>query len=147
MNRFKEDSTKLSIFLAEQQLMQQIQYHLDTLTPNRVVYKIPVVFMCSTMEGENISRTQIEDAVSILNQGFRLQNTDANNVQSTFTGMPADVEVEFELATKAPNGQCFSGITRTLSLYQTMAVMELIKYLLLLLEIMYIIMLGRVINI
>ena len=116
MNRFKEDSTKLSIFLAEQQLMQQIQYHLDTLTPNRVVYKIPVVFHVLHNGGiENISRTQIEDAVSILNRDFRLQNTDANNVQSTFTGMPADVEVEFELARKAPNGQCFSGITRTLS--------------------------------
>ena len=29
--------------------------------------------------------------------------------------MPADIEIEFQLATKAPNGQCFSGITRTLS--------------------------------
>ena len=29
--------------------------------------------------------------------------------------MPADIEIEFQLATKAPNGQCFSGITRTQS--------------------------------
>jgi len=57
----------------------------------------------------------MEDAIAILNRDYRLQNTDANNVQSTFTGMPADIEVEFELATKAPNGQCFSGITRTQS--------------------------------
>ena len=27
--------------------------------------------------------------------------------------MPADVEIEFVLATKAPNGVCFKGITRT----------------------------------
>ena len=27
--------------------------------------------------------------------------------------MPADVEIEFVLATKAPNGACFKGITRT----------------------------------
>jgi len=116
MNRFKEDTAKLAVYHAEQQLMQEIQHHLDTMPPNRVVYKIPIVFHVLHNGGiENISKTQIEDAVSILNRDFRLQNTDANNVQSTFTGMPADVEVEFELARKAPNGQCFSGITRTLS--------------------------------
>ena len=64
---------------------------------------------------ENISKAQIEDAVAILNRDFRLQNQDANNVVSTFQGMPSDIEVEFQLATKAPNGQCFSGITRTQS--------------------------------
>ncbi len=64
---------------------------------------------------ENISKDQILDAVAILNRDFRLQNTDANNVQSTFSSMPSDIEVEFKLATKAPNGQCFSGITRTLN--------------------------------
>ena len=60
-------------------------------------------------------RDQILDAVSILNRDYRLQNSDANSVQSVFSGMPADIEVEFALATKAPNGQCFSGITRTVS--------------------------------
>jgi len=64
---------------------------------------------------ENISSDQIRDAVAILNRDFRLQNADANTVQSTFSGMPADIEIEFQLATKAPNGQCFSGITRTQS--------------------------------
>ena len=86
-----------------------------------MIYTIPLVFHVLHNGGpENISRSQIEDAVAILNRDYRLQNADANNVQSVFAGMPADIEIEFQLATKAPNGQCFSGITRTLkSLLQT----------------------------
>ena len=53
------------------------------------------------------------DALDILNRDFRLQNTDANNVVAAFQGMPTDAEIEFVLATKAPDGTCFSGITRT----------------------------------
>lgn len=80
------------------------------------VYKIPVVFHVLHNNGpENISDEQILDALSLLNRDFRLLNQDANNVQPEFQGMPADVEVEFLLATKAPNGQCFKGITRTVN--------------------------------
>ncbi len=78
------------------------------------MYVIPVVFHVLHNGGaENISVAQIHDAVDILNRDYRLLNSDANNVQATFQGMPADIEIEFVLATKAPNGQCFSGITRT----------------------------------
>ncbi|MFM7566821.1 MAG: M43 family zinc metalloprotease [Flavobacteriales bacterium] len=80
------------------------------------VYKIPVVFHVLHNNGiENISDEQIFDALTILNRDYRLLNQDANNVHAEFQGMPADIEVEFLLATKAPNGQCFKGITRTLS--------------------------------
>ena len=83
------------------------------------MYTIPLVFHVLHNGGpENISRAQIEDAVAILNRDFRLQNQDANNVVSTFQGMPSDIEVEFQLATKAPNGQCFSGITEHRALYK-----------------------------
>ena len=81
-----------------------------------IVYKIPVVFHVLHNNGvENISDAQILDALTILNRDYRLLNLDANNVQPEFQGMPADVEVEFLLATKAPNGACFKGITRTMS--------------------------------
>lgn len=86
------------------------------LRSSGVVYKIPIVFHVLHNGGpENISNAQILDALEILNRDFRLQNTDANNVVAQFQGMPSDVEIEFVLATKAPNGQCFSGITRTQS--------------------------------
>lgn len=85
-------------------------------TPKGVVYKIPVVFHVLHNEGvENISDEQIYDALSILNRDFRKLNADTANVNADFEGMPADSEIEFVLSTKAPNGQCFKGITRTTS--------------------------------
>ncbi len=78
------------------------------------IYKIPVVFHVLHMNGvENISDEQIMDALAILNRDYRKQNADTANVHPDFAGMPADIEVEFVLATKAPNGTCFKGITRT----------------------------------
>jgi len=79
-----------------------------------IVYRIPVVFHVLHNGGpENISKAQIDDALRILNRDYRRLNADANNVYSPFQGTPADIEVEFVYATKAPNGQCFNGITRT----------------------------------
>jgi PKD repeat protein len=116
MNKLKKDPEAHRQFLENQLELKKIVNQISNNPPNRVVYNIPLVFHVLHNGGvENISRQQIEDAVAILNRDFRLQNADANNVQSTFSGMPADIEVEFKLATKAPNGQCFSGITRTLS--------------------------------
>ena len=81
-----------------------------------VIYTIPVVFHVLHNNGsENVSDAQIQDAFNILNRDFRLLNADANSVVSAFTGMPSDAEVEFKLATVAPDGSCFDGITRTQS--------------------------------
>ena len=81
-----------------------------------IIYKIPVVFHVLHINGvENISDEQIYDALTILNRDYRKLNPDAANVHAEFQGMPTDVEVEFVLATKAPNGACFKGITRTLN--------------------------------
>lgn len=80
------------------------------------VYVIPVVFHVIHNGGvENISDAQMYDQIAILNRDYRRLNADADNVASAFTGMPADVSIEFKLATKAPNGTCFKGITRTVS--------------------------------
>jgi PKD repeat protein len=80
------------------------------------IYTIPVVFHVLHFGGiENISDEQILNALAILNRDYRKQNADTATVHPDFQGMPADIEVEFRLATIAPNGQCFSGITRTFS--------------------------------
>lgn len=92
------------------------QHEANNPVPKGTVYKIPVVFHVLHQNGvENISDEQILDQLAILNRDYRLLNADANSVQSDFAGMPSDVEIEFVLATKAPNGACFSGITRTVS--------------------------------
>jgi len=105
------------------QLMQIEQEMASDSTPLRLIYKIPVVFHVLHNGGiENISNAQILDALEVLTRDYRLMNSDANNVASAFnasnpsaTAVPTDIEVEFVLATKAPNGTCFSGITRTQS--------------------------------
>ena len=109
-------------FQLDQQAMEQHLTEMLGQAPTRgTVYKIPVVFHVLHNGGaENISREQILNAVSIMNRDYRLMNADAATVHFDFNASnpgavcePSDVEVEFVLATKAPNGNCFSGITRT----------------------------------
>ncbi len=101
--------------LAQDELIRK-QESKNNDAPKGTIYKIPVVFHVLHNGGnENISDDQIQDAMDILNRDYRKLNADANSVNSDFTGMPADVEIEFVLATKAPNGTCFKGITRTAS--------------------------------
>ena len=114
MNELKQNPAFLKMFQAEQASLKQRQEQLKKSSQKGTVYTIPVVFHILHNGGvENISQAQVLDAVDILNEDFRLLNSDANNVQPTFQGMPSDIEIEFALATKAPNGQCFGGITRT----------------------------------
>lgn len=99
---------------AQDEIIRQQEAANAVATPKATVYYIPVVFHVLHNGGiENISDEQIHDAMQILNRDYRLQNADANNVNAAFQGLPADVEIEFRLATIAPNGACFSGITRT----------------------------------
>lgn len=98
----------------QDELIRQQEAANGVSAPKATVYYIPVVFHVLHNGGtENISDDQVLDALSILNRDYRLQNADAANVNSAFTGLPDDVEIEFRLATIAPNGACFNGITRT----------------------------------
>lgn len=81
-----------------------------------VIYTIPVVFHIIHNNGsENISDAQIQDALNVLNRDYRKLNADTSDIVSAFQGDAADVEMRFVFATVAPNGACFSGITRTVS--------------------------------
>lgn len=79
-------------------------------------YIIPTVFHVLHVGGvENISDDQIYSAMDVINEDFNLGNTNAANVAPYFQGWPTDSEIEFRLAQKKPNGDCFKGITRTYS--------------------------------
>ncbi len=98
---------------AQDEIIRQQELQNSTNVEKAVVY-IPIVFHILHNGGnEDISDEQVMDAFSILNRDFRLMNSDAANVHVDFQGLPDDAEIEFRLATKAPNGVCFSGITRT----------------------------------
>jgi PKD repeat protein len=122
MNALMSNPEYSAQYAIDQAQMHQIEQNLAANPPHeRVIYKIPVVFHVLHNGGvENISKEQIMDALAILNRDYRLLNSDALNVHADFkasnpaaTCVPTDVEIEFVLATKAPNGTCFSGITRT----------------------------------
>ncbi len=82
------------------------------------IFKIPVAFHIVHNNGvEKISREQVLDALENLNKDLRALRADTATVDSLFKPIIADVEVEFILATKAPDGSCFSGITYTESPY------------------------------
>ena len=82
----------------------------------RSTYTIPVVFHIIHLFGaENISDAQVFDAMRILNEDFNKQNPDWDNVVSQFLPLVANIDIEFKLARKDPNGNCTKGITRTVS--------------------------------
>lgn len=77
-------------------------------------YTVPVVFHVLHNGGpENISKEQILSALNILNRDFAMLNPDTLSIQAPFQSIRSKADIKFVLATKAPNGACFSGITRT----------------------------------
>ena len=109
---------RLKIHMAEQKELSDLEKQGLISKSKGTVYTIPVVFHLIHNGGvENISDDQILDGLLSLNKDFRKLNADTATVSPLFQGISADVEINFELATIAPDGTCFSGITHTLSPY------------------------------
>ncbi|MFN5417807.1 MAG: M43 family zinc metalloprotease [Flavobacteriia bacterium] len=124
MSELRQNPAFMQMFLQEQAIFQAAEAQIaQDSTHSRVTYTIPIVFHILHNGGvENITNAQILDALEVLNRDYRMLNADAGNVQSDFNSTnpnaettPADIEIQFVLATKAPNGSCFNGITRTQS--------------------------------
>ena len=82
--------------------------------PKGTIYKIPTVIHILHNGGpENVSEEQIFNAVEVMTRDFRKQNADTIEVPAVFDTIIGDAEIEFVLATKAPDGTCFKGYTRT----------------------------------
>ena len=62
---------------------------------------------------QNVSDEQIQSQLDVLNQDFRFLNADTLNSSHPFRGQAADSRIEFCLATRDPNGEPTTGITRT----------------------------------
>jgi len=107
-----------------QDSIDQVQFQVDyehylanDYSPDeRVAYTIPIVFHVVHLNGpENVSNAQIYDCIDNLNKDYSATNADFGNTIAAFQGIAANADVKFVLATKAPNGTCHSGITRTYS--------------------------------
>ncbi|MEX2980834.1 zinc metalloprotease [Streptomyces sp. C36] len=82
----------------------------DREGPTRIPVVVHVVFNTAS---QNISDAQITSQIDVLNKDYRAQNTDIGQVPPVWKPRVADSRVEFELATKDPDGQPTDGITRT----------------------------------
>ncbi len=95
---------------------------------SEVLHSLPVVTEDETSEGlrvipvvvhilheggtENISDAQVQAAIEQLNKDFRGSNADTAGVRSIFKSLIADMEFEFRLAGRDPQGNCTNGIIR-----------------------------------
>jgi Pregnancy-associated plasma protein-A len=80
----------------------------------RQLITIPVVaHVVSKKAEEDISDSQIKSQIAVLNKDFRATNTDATTTPSVWSGLVADANIQFALATKDPKGKATTGITRT----------------------------------
>lgn len=78
------------------------------------IVRIPVVVhVVWNKEDENISDAQIHSQIDVLNEDFRKLNPDVSQVPPIWKDITADLEIEFFLATKDPDGNPTTGITRT----------------------------------
>ncbi len=78
------------------------------------VITIPVVVhVVYNTAAQNITDAMIQSQIDVLNKDFRKTNPDASQVPSLFSGLASDMEIQFQLATKDPNGAATNGITRT----------------------------------
>ena len=115
LNRLLENSKRVQLHLKEQSQLKLEELNWEEKSKS-TVYRVPIVFHIIHNGGiENISNAQILDALDILNRDFRKLNPDTATVATQFQSLSADIEIEFILATKTPDGSCFSGITRTQS--------------------------------
>lgn len=82
-----------------------------------VVYEIPVVVHI-VHNGEslgthgNIPDAQIVNQIATLNEDFRRLNADQSNTPAEYSGVAADVNIEFVLAERDPEGVATTGIVR-----------------------------------
>lgn len=81
--------------------------------PTRSPYIIPVVFHVLHINGpENVSDSQITNALAAINEDFNKLNADRSQVIPEYANNVADVGVTLQLARFDPNGNPTSGINR-----------------------------------
>jgi hypothetical protein len=113
---------RLSEFLAKNSAASEFRDSFEEFTRNsassesiqsRTVVNIPVVFhVVWRMPVENISDEQILSQLNVLNRDFRLTNNTNGLLPAIFQPFAADVELNFCLAQRTPEGFPTNGIVR-----------------------------------
>src|SRR5688500_11836735 len=72
-----------------------------------------VVHVVWKTSSENITDAQILSQIDVLNEDFRKLNADTTNIPAVWKNLAADIEIEFCMAQRDPQGNATNGITRT----------------------------------
>lgn len=112
--KIKNDpSEKQRIEQAEIRTQKWIATHKN-FKSNRSITTIPVVVhVVYNTTTENISTAQIQSQIDVLNDDFRLMNSDSLPDTHPFWQFATDSQIEFCLAQRDPSGNSTTGITRT----------------------------------
>ncbi|MEO8711727.1 MAG: zinc metalloprotease [Parafilimonas sp.] len=93
------------------------------------VYTIPViVHVVYKIAAQNVSDAQIQSQIDVLNKDYQELNTDVGQVPSVWTGVVADCQVQFCLATIDPNGNTTTGIRRVKTTKSSFSSNNYVKY-------------------
>lgn len=74
-----------------------------------------VVHIIHNYGSENLPKQTVLDAIEVVNQELKAENSGLNSVVSAFQSIIGDAEFELRLAKIDPSGKCTDGITRTAS--------------------------------
>lgn len=125
----KDPSIKLRMEQSEMQTQKWIAEHPRTQKLQQVVITIPVVVHVLWNDPiENISVAQVQSQIDILNDDFRLLNSDSLTSSHPFWLYTADAEIEFCLASRDPNGNATTGIISTYTDSTTFVEMDSPKF-------------------
>ena len=105
---FRDNQNRIESFTA-----RSVQSGLAQRVTRQLITIPVVVHVVYKKDAENISDAQIKSQIDVLNKDFRATNPDKSKVPSVWTGLVADANIQFALATKDPKGKATTGITRT----------------------------------
>ncbi|MQA99159.1 MAG: zinc metalloprotease [Actinobacteria bacterium] len=105
---FRDNQDRIQRFTERSLTTGEAQAAVDRLVTIPVV--VHVVYRT---DEENISKSQINSQIAVLNRDFRANNPDKSQVPDVWKGLVADARIQFALATTAPNGTPTDGVTRT----------------------------------
>lgn len=113
-NIIREEKSHFENWLKEK---IELQKTLNKGLRTKEVITIPVVVHIihngeTVGTGSNIADSQIISQMDVLNEDFRRLNADAANTPTVFEPVAADIEVDFVLAQRDPEGLATNGIVR-----------------------------------
>ena len=114
MQVFEELSESVPSFRDNQlRIHEETQRSIETGRAQQVMRSqitIPVVVhVIYKKQAENISKSQINSQISVLNKDFAASNSDVGNVPAAWSGLVGNAKIKFKLATKDPDGTAHGG--------------------------------------